>query len=414
MMNAQHTTLLAILTLACGFAPIAHAADWLQFRGNDQRAVVADTNVPTEWNVGEKSDGSDSKNIAWKHKLPGRGVSSPIVVRGKVIATSASGALQERLHVHCFDAASGKLAWERQFWATGRTFCHPSSSVAACSPASDGQHIFAFFSSNDLICLDLEGNLKWYRGLTYDYPTAANDVGMSSSPLVIGQTVIVQVENKGESFAAGIDAYTGETKWKHARKADMCWTSPTVMTGSNGMSVVLLQSTDRLTAHDPATGKQLWTFDKSCSGIPSSVGQSDIAFIPSDGITAVKQPGGTASPEVLWSNNKLSPGTPSPIVVDDKILVINGAGALTAANTADGEVAWRARLKGSFWATPVVAGNHLYVVNRDGIGQVLKLGKEGEIVGENKFGEPVVATPAIADGALYVRGDQHLFKVAKP
>lgn len=408
-MQHVHHTLTVLLLLAT----TASAADWLQFRGNDQRGIVADTNVPTEWNVGTQADGSDSKNIAWKHKLPGRGVSSPIVVRGKVIATSASGALQERLHVHCFDAASGKLAWERQFWATGRTFCHPTSSVAACSPASDGQHIFAFFSSNDLICLDLEGNLKWYRGLTYDYPTAANDVGMSSSPVVVGQTVIVQVENKGESFAAGIDAYSGETRWKHARKADMCWTSPSLMPTPAG-PVVLLQSTDRLTAHDPASGKQLWTFDKECKGIPSAVSSGDIAFIPSGGITAVRNSAGGGSPEVLWSTNKLDPGTPSPIVVDDKVLVVNGAGALTAANTNDGEVAWRVRLKGSYWATPVVAGKHLYVVNRDGIGQVVKLGKEGEIVAENKFGEPVVATPAIADGALYVRGDSTLFKVASP
>ena len=159
-------------------------------------------------------------------------------VSGRVIATSASGASQDRLHVHAFDAASGKSLWERQFWATGRTLCHPTSSVAACSPMSDGQRIFAFFSSNDLVCLDLNGNLLWYRGLTLDYPTAANDVGMSSSPLVVDGTVIVQVENKGDSFAAGLDAETGQTRWKIPRKPEMNWTSPTVWQAEIGRAHV--------------------------------------------------------------------------------------------------------------------------------------------------------------------------------
>ena len=411
MMNRP---LLFATLLATVAASASQAADWLQFRGNDNRGVAQSAPTPTEWKAGEKADGSDSTNIGWKVPLPGRGVSSPIVVQGRVIATSASGANQERLHVHCFDAASGKLVWERQFWATGRTFCHPTSSVAACSPASDGQLIYAFYSSNDLVCLDLDGNLRWYRGLTYDYPTAANDVGMSSSPLVIGDTVIVQIENKGESFAAGFDKETGETRWKVARKAEMNWTSPTILAGGNGVPpTVLLQSTDRLSAHDPVTGKQLWTFDKECKGIPSVVGDGNLAFIPSGGITAVKQTSAAASPEVLWTSNKLDPGTPSPAVQDGKLYVINNSGALTCGDAATGEVLWRVRLKGSYWATPVIAGEYLYVVNRDGVAQVVKLGKEGTIVAENTFGEPVVATPAIADGALYFRGEKNLFKVAK-
>ena len=404
----------AVLALSLlNFAPLASARDWLQFRGNDQRGVTASAKLPTKWKVGEAADGSDSENVAWKAKLPGRGVSSPIVVKGRVFVTSASGANQERLHVHCFDDASGKILWERQYWATGRTFCHPTSSVAACSPASDGEHVFAFFSSNDLVSLDLDGNLQWYRGLTYDYPTAANDVGMSSSPLVIGRTVIVQVENKGESFAAGLDADTGETRWKIPRKPEMCWTSPTLLPGGDGVpECVLLQSTDRLTAHDPATGKQLWTLDKVCKGIPSAVGEGNLAFIPSGGITAVKQVAGAGSPEVLWSTNKLDPGTPSPIVDGERLYVINNSGALTCANTIDGEAAWRLRLKGSFWATPIIAGDQMFVVNREGVGQLIQLGEKGEIVSENEFREGVAATPAIVDGAIYVRGDQHLFKVA--
>ena len=98
--------------------------------------------------------------------------------------TSCSGARQERLHIICFNASDGKRRWERQFWATGRTTCHEKISVAAPTPVSDGSHVFALFSSNDLVCLDLEGRLLWLRGLMRDYPNASNNLGLSSSPLL--------------------------------------------------------------------------------------------------------------------------------------------------------------------------------------------------------------------------------------
>ena len=91
---------------------------------------------------------------------------------------------------------------------------HTKTSVAASSPASDGERIYALYSSNDLICLDLEGNLKWLRGLTSDYPNASNSLGMASSVVIAAGTVVVQVENDSESFAAGIDPDTGINRWK--------------------------------------------------------------------------------------------------------------------------------------------------------------------------------------------------------
>ena len=205
-------------------------ADWKQFRGDDQRNASPDAKVPAEWGEGE---------IAWKADLPGRAASSPIVVGDKVIATSASGYRNDRLHVAAFNEATGKQLWHRQFWATGRTLTHPFSSVAANTPASDGKYVYAFFSSNDLACLDLDGNLIWYRGITHDYPTAANDVGMSASPVIVGDVVVVQVENEVNSIAMGLDKATGEELWKVDRPQAMCWTSPGVLE-ADGKSLVLL------------------------------------------------------------------------------------------------------------------------------------------------------------------------------
>ncbi|HUY32947.1 MAG TPA: PQQ-binding-like beta-propeller repeat protein [Pirellulales bacterium] len=392
-------------------------ADWLQFRGNDSTGVSAETAVPTSW--GQTVDGK-SENIAWRADLPGRGVSSPIVVSGKVIVTASSGYKQDRLHVLAFDAATGTPAWQRQFWATGRTLCHPTMAVAAPTPASDGRRIFAFFSSNDMACLDLDGNLLWFRGLAFDYPTAGNDVGMAASPLVAAGTVVAQVENLGDSFATGLDARSGESLWRLQRGKAMNWTSPALWRGKTPADdVVLLQSPKELTAHHPRTGEPLWALPMPASIIPSVVAQGDGIYVPSAGLTALKRRSGDEPPEVVWQDAKLAPANASPVVDKGRIYTLSSASVLTCGDTLTGKILWRLRLAGPFWATPAIAAGHAYCVNDKGLAQVVRLvasdaGGEGELVSEHDFGEPILASPAVANGAVYFRGDRHLWKVAKP
>ncbi len=200
--------LLASLLLAGG----ALAADWPQFRGPASNSAAGESEGPATWDL--------EQMVAWKVELPGRGPSSPIVVGNRVLLTASSGAQQDRLHVLCFDAASGERLWERQFWATGRTITHPQSANAAPTPASNGKAVFAFFSSNDLVALDLAGDLLWYRGLGRDYPRIGNDAGMASSPLVVDDLVIVQTESQGGAFATGIDARDGSTRWRDRARQD--------------------------------------------------------------------------------------------------------------------------------------------------------------------------------------------------
>ncbi len=388
------------LALAC---VALGGADWRQFRGTDSNSVAGDVQLPVAW--------SETENVSWKTPLPARGVSSPIVVGDAVVVTSSSGFKQDRLYVSCYDAATGAKRWQREFWATGRTLCHPTSANAAPTPASDGERIFAFYSSNDLVCLDLQGNLLWLRGLTLDFPTAANDVGMASSPVVSGETVVVQVECEGNSFAAGINSLTGETRWQSPRPAQANWTSPVVWRGGNdGKDVVLLQSGDRLTAHDPLSGEVVWEYRGDCAGIASPLAIGDTVYVPAGGMTALKiaEPG---KPEVVWQENKLGAGNACALLHNGKLYVLNSAGALTCGDAATGNVLWRGRLKGSFWATPVLAGNYLYCVNQEGLGQVVDLSAEGKIAAENSFGEPVLGTPAIAHNAMYVRTDGQLWKI---
>lgn len=402
-----------VVTGLVGLSLVAMGADWLQFRGTDQRGRIEAAKLPpTEWSVG--ADGAEKKNIAWSVDLPARGVSGPIVVDGRVIITGAYGANQERLQVAAYSAADGKLMWDRRFWATGRTFCHPTSSVAAPTPACDGERIFAFFSSNDLVCLGLDGELLWYRGLTLENPTAANDVGMASSPLVVGDTVVVQVESTGESFATGLDASTGETRWRVDRPSQMNWCSPTALHGDGPEALVLLQSPSVLSAHNLKTGEKVWSFEAKAGGISSPTVAGDMIYLPGDAdMTALRSPVGSANWENVWQENQLATGSPSPVVQGNRLFAVNKAGALTCGDAATGKVEWRQRLKGRFWATPLVIGDLLFCVNSDGVAQVIKAGADaGEIVAENDFGEPVYGSPAYADGALFIRGDKHLWKIA--
>lgn len=399
----RHLSHLAIAA-CCVF--LLTGADWRQFRGNDTSSVSDDKNVPTT---------ISGTSIAWTVDLPGGGLSGPIAVGDEVIVTASSGPDQDRLHVISVNSKTGKKSWERQFWATGRTMCHPTMRVATPTPASDGKRIFAFYSSNDLACLDLDGNMLWYRGLTHDFPNASNSLGMASSPVVADGVVVIQVESDAESFAAGVDVETGKTLWKITRPRRANWTSPAVLQAKTGPQI-LLQSSSGLAAVEPKTGKVVWEFADGASTIPSSTIAGDTVYVASNGLTAIKPTEKGTKPEVLWNDKRLAPSSPSPVVYEGRTYTMSRGGILIAGDAKTGEVKWRMRLegKGRYWSTPVIARGHLYAFHDSGMCQVVKLGEdEGRIVSEYDFGEGILCSPAIANGALYVRGHKHLWKVSE-
>lgn len=398
--------LAAAICLLAG-SPAINASDWRQFRGNDANSVSSET-LPTELS---------GDCMAWKVSLPGRGVSGPIVIGNKLFLTASSGYAQDRLHVLCFDSANGKKLWERQFDALGRTICHDKMSIATPTMAGNDKYVYAFYSSNDLICLDHDGNMQWFRALGSEFPNASNSLGMSSSPILIGETVIVQVESDAEAFACGVDGESGETKWQIERPRAANWTSPTLIRGEGGRpSLALLQSSKGLTAVDPETGTIVWNFDKGASTIPSATVSDGTVVIPSNGLTALKpNADGTGFTEA-WNASNLSPATSSPVVVNGMALTLNSAGALSAANAENGERIWQLRLKGPFSGTPVAANGHLYVISEGGTVFVVRPESDkGTIVSELDITEDMIlCSPAAADGGLFVRSDSTLWKFARP
>jgi len=389
------------------FLGSGRAADWPQFRGPHGNGVVEESGLPAKLK---------DANIHWASDLPGRGLSSPIVIGDRVFVTCSSGPKQERLHVICFNAADGSKRWERQFWATGRTMCHEKTCVAAPSPASDGRRIFAIFSSNDLVCLDLDGNLLWLRGLTRDYPNASNSLGMSSSLAVTDNVLIAMLENDSESFTAGLDVRSGTNLWKLARPKMANWTSPVVLksAGAGQPTVVALQSSKGIAAIEPASGRIVWEYTDGASTIPSATSSGGVLYVPSHGVTALQPGPDGQSPKQLWRSGQLRPSTSSPLVLEDRLFTLNDAGVLTCGSAADGNRLWQLRLKGPFSSTPVASGNLIFCVNEKGLLQVVDTSApEGVLASELDLGKTVLSTPSIAGGALYVRSDEKLWKLGK-
>jgi outer membrane protein assembly factor BamB len=369
-------------------------ADWPQFRGPNAAAVSTEATPP-----GPKVE------VSWAGELPGRGLSSPIVIGDRVFVTCASGPDQSNLHVFCFNAGDGKVRWQRVMKATGRTMSHNKTNVAAPTPCSDGKYVFALFSSNDLFAFDLDGNLRWLRGLTFDYPNASNSLGMASSPVILGETLVVQSENDSESIALGLDAKSGVNRWKKERPKAANWTSAVIF-----KNAVALQSSKGLTGIDPATGEVLWDYGDGASTIPSAAVTEKAIYVPSNGVTALAPEKGAASQ--LWRAEGLKPGTGSPLVIGDSLYVLNGTGVLIKASITDGEESWKLRLAGPFSGSPVAAGKYIYIASERGEFQVVDTSApDGEIVHSVKLNDTILCTPAISNGAVYVRSDKKLWKL---
>jgi outer membrane protein assembly factor BamB len=378
-------------------------ADWRSFRGNESNGFAANEAQPVS-----------IKDTAWTVALEGRGLSSPIIVGDRVFLTSSSGYRQDRLHVMCFSDSGGEKLWERQFWATGRTQCHEKMCVATPTPATDGTRIFAFYSSNDIVALDLDGNLLWYRGLGHDFPNASNSLGMASSPIVVGDTVVVQVESDSESFAAGLDVENGISRWKIDRPRQSNWTSPAVLPQKiEDRELVLLQGSTGLMAVEARTGAVVWTQDGG-STIPSVAVAGDVVYVPSGGMRALQVRPNGSPPEQLWHESRLGAGTASPLAFGGNVFAIDGAGILACGDGASGKIAWQVRLKGPFTSSPVAGGGRIVAFNENGLGQsVESQNGRGRIVEERDLGEVILATPSIANGAVYVRSDAHLWKLGE-
>ncbi len=399
-----------LLALALASLPFpAPASDWPQFRGPDSTGTAADASIPA------------TPKIEWTAPLPGRGLASPIIIGKRVFVTCSSGPKQERLHVFCFNFEDGAKLWERQLKATGRTMSHPKTSIAACTPCSDGKRVFALFSSNDLAAFDLEGNLLWLRALTVDYPNVSNSLGMASSPIVVGETLVTVIENDSESYTVGIDVKTGRNLWKLDRPKAANWSSPVPWRAdAKSPAIVVLQSSKGLTGVDPVSGSVLWDYTEGASTSSSSVVAQGVIFSPSNGITALAPHADGSAPGQVWRSKQLNPATISPVVLDGKLFAFNSAGVLSTADIETGDGKWKLRLTGPFSGSPVGANGRLIAVNEKGLVQIVDItAPEGALAGKLQLPlkdgskEMILSTPALSGKHVFIRADSALWRLGE-
>lgn len=380
-------------------------ADWPQFKGPNATGVSTEKNLPTEW--------SKDKGIKWKAALPARGVSSPVVAGGKVYVTCSSGSRDDRLHVLCFDAATGKQLWHRQLQATGGTACHPKSCMAANTPVADETGVYALFATADVACFDADGTLRWYRSLVGDYPTISNQVGMASSPVLVKDRLIIPMDNAGESFIAAVDTKYGKNVWKADRQREINWVTP-VVREVGGKTEVLFAGTDGLTAYDAANGEKRWNYKAGVGSIPTGALDGEALYLPIGGVTKVKlnEKGVAEKPE--WAAKTLRPGMPSPLVYGGKVWATNGQGLISCADAKTGKEVFSERAKGAFSASPIGGDGKVYCLNETGVCTVLDSKSDTfEVLAINELGEETLGTPAIANGVIFIRTDKALYAIGK-
>ncbi len=433
------------LSLAIFFAAInslaydASAGNWPQWRGPDGSGISNEKNLPTEW--------SPTKNIKWKTPIEGRSHSSPIVWGNKVFLTTAiegpvvPGAKavkhvlegdKEFLHpdsvgadrkhtfkVLCLDRDSGKILWESTAWeGTPYDNRHRKSSYAASTPATDGKLVYAFFGTEGLYAYDYKGKLAWKASLG---KLGTVGMGTGTSPILFENLVIVQAdeENGAASFIVGVDKKTGKEVWRTPRKVQVSWSTPLLVRTANRAELIT-SGTETVISYDPATGKELWRHKGvESNAIPSPVANNEMVFLvagfPAKIALAIRlgQSGDlTGTPNVPWKYEKGTAYVPSPILYGDYLYLTTDRGILTCIDAKTGEVKYeggRIPIPATFTASPVAFEGKILMTSEDGDTFIVKSGPKHEILGTNSVGEPVYASPAIADGRIFIRGEKNLY-----
>src|SRR5262249_40402000 len=184
---------------------VGFAADWPGWRGPGGDGVTAEKHLPVAW--------SATANVRWKARLHGAGVSSPVVWGDRVFLTASDGRRDDRLHVTCYHRADGRLLWHTRLFGSAPTDQFPPGGMAVPTPAADGPRLFTLFGTGDLVCLDFDGRPVWVRSLAEEYGPFRNRWGMGSSPVLVGDLLVVQVDHWSQSYLLGVDARTGANRW---------------------------------------------------------------------------------------------------------------------------------------------------------------------------------------------------------
>ncbi len=390
------------------------AGDWPQFRGPNSDGHVVGPAIPTEW--------SDTKNVAWKVSVPGLGWSSPVVADGKVFVTTAVPQGKGlSLRAMAFDAKTGKTVWDREVRAVDKApSIHMKNSHASPTPMVRDDSVFVHFGAEGTARLAAaNGELQW-TCLELDYTPLHGNGG---SPVLHDGKLVVVCDGSKDPFVAAIDAKTGKIAWKTPRSVKARLThsfvTPTIAI-VEGQAQVMAPGPDHFAAYDLANGKELWrVLAPGWSVVPQpAIGHGLVIYnchYDHPELMAVKLGGNgdVTKSNVVWRIKKGAPSTPSPLLVGDELYFVSDGGVASCVDAKTGELHWVERLTGTYSASPIHVNGRVLFLSEAGLATWVQAGHKFAVLGENKVPGRTLATPAFSDGAMYLRTDEHLFKIAR-
>ena len=433
------TLLLGMILLLPAFNPAAYGNDdgqyWPQWRGPLATGEAPAATPPLTW--------SEEKNVRWKVALPGRGHSTPIVWSEQIFITTAresagaapgeetprgrrGGIKPDAVHqfvIFALNRNNGTILWERVLRENRpHEGTHLDGSWASNSAITDGEHLYAYFGSNGLYCLDLQGNLLWEKDLG-DMQTRMG-FGEGSSPVLHGDKLVINWDHEGDSFIIALDKRSGKTVWKVARDEVTSWSTPLIVE-HGGRAQVIVSATGRVRGYNLTDGKVLWeSTGMTTNTIPSPVHHDGMVYVMSgfrgNALQAIRLSEArgdiSGSAAIAWEYNQDTPYVPSPLLYRGNLYFLkHNRGILTALDLQSGAVIYgpqRLDIDGAY-ASPVGANGHIYIAGLDGTVLVLKHGDQFEVAATNQLDDRFSASPVMVGKQIFLRGERYLYCIAE-
>ena len=379
------------------------------------------TNLPLEW--------SREKNIAWRAELPGRGWSSPVLAGGKIYLTTAvvtageesSPKADRSLRALCLDAADGKIVWDTEVFtqegAKAPDTIHRKNGHASPTPVVADGKVYVHFGHQGTACLTLEGKKVWENRALFYQPLHGN----GASPILVNGKLIFSCDGSQEQYIAALKAGNGALAWKFTRpteaKRKFAFATSSVFM-VNGKPQVVSPGADMVNALDPDSGKEIWraTYE-GYSIVPKPVMGDGLVYISSAfdtpevlGIDPTGSGDVTAS-HVKWVETKFAPKTPSMIFDNGLLYMVTDSGLVACREAKTGALVWESeRVLRDCSASPILCGGRLYVLDEFGKCAIFAAGREHKHLGTNELaGEKTLASMAVDDGTIYLRGESALY-----
>ncbi len=398
---------------------------WPQWRGPSGSGEYHGSGLPLSW--------SEESGILWKCES-GPGNSTPIIWGDAVFLTSEH---DQDLLLSRIDKSTGKIVWTRKVGEAGNQLKHHAPhgdyNLATPSPVTNGKVIIAHFGNGDLAAYDFKGNQVWKRNLQEDNGVYTTKFGHSNSSVIHEDKVISiciqdnliesQPDNLSESYIVAHNIKTGREIWKTLRMPDVegepcdSYVTPVLRT-YDGKTEIIVMGAQVLDAYDPEDGERLW-YLSGLSGnrvIPSPIVKDEwiyanTGFINDPALLAVKINGVGERPQevIVWKNEEKISDSPSPVVWGDNLFTIDNRGFLQCLNRFDGSLTWSEKLEGFYRASPIVSDGRIYFLNMEGQTTVIEASDSFKILSENQLKDKTLASPAVSEGMIFIRGDKHLY-----